>query len=118
MGTIRRRLSVAGSSDTLDGQMSDLDVKDSEEKAESGSSRCAVTEYSGLSKKGHAPYNPRKKNQDSLIMADHAETNSLVLCVLDGHGEAGDGVSQFFKRELAKEMVSIGTYIALTPHLI
>ena len=37
-------------------------------------------------------------------MADHEATNSLVLCVLDGHGEAGDGVSQYFKKELGKEM--------------
>ena len=85
--------------------MERLSTADIEEKEESGSnSRCAVTEYSGLSKKGYAPYNPRKKNQDSLIMADHAETNSLVLCVLDGHGEEGDGVSQYFKKELAKRM--------------
>ena len=46
------------------------------------------------------------QNQDSLIMADDEATNSLVLCVLDGHGEAGDGVSQHFKKELAKEMFS------------
>jgi len=90
--------------------MSDLEVKD--DALASGTSRCAVTEYSGLSKKGHAPYNPRKKNQDSLIMADHADTNSLVLCVLDGHGEAGDGVSQFFKRELAKEMFNHPSWVS------
>lgn len=66
--------------------------------------RCAVTEYSGVSKKGHAPYNPRKKNQDSLIMADDPKTNSLVLCVLDGHGEHGDGVSQAFRDQLVPAM--------------
>ncbi|GMH96559.1 hypothetical protein TrVE_jg8133 [Triparma verrucosa] len=104
IGAIRRRLSVAGGGNTLDGGMGSLSVAD-DETVESGTdSRCAVTEYSGLSKKGHAPYNPRKKNQDSLIMADHEATNSLVLCVLDGHGEAGDGVSQYFKKELGKEM--------------
>jgi serine/threonine protein phosphatase PrpC len=66
--------------------------------------RCAVTEYSGVSKKGHAPYNPRKKNQDSIIMADDPHTNTLVLCVLDGHGEHGDGVSQTFRDQLIPEM--------------
>jgi serine/threonine protein phosphatase PrpC len=66
--------------------------------------RCAVTEYSGVSKKGHAPYNPRKKNQDALIMTDDPQTNSLVLCVLDGHGEHGDGVSQTFRDQLIPEM--------------
>jgi serine/threonine protein phosphatase PrpC len=66
--------------------------------------QCAVTEYSGVSKKGHAPYNPRKKNQDAIIMANDPQTNTLVLCVLDGHGEHGDGVSQTFRDALATEM--------------
>jgi serine/threonine protein phosphatase PrpC len=66
--------------------------------------QCAVTEYSGVSKKGHAPYNPRKKNQDAIIMANDPQTSSLVLCVLDGHGEHGDGVSQTFRDTLANEM--------------
>jgi serine/threonine protein phosphatase PrpC len=59
-----------------------------------------VQSYAGVSKKGYAPYNPRKKNQDVLIMEEHKETGSLLLCVFDGHGEAGDGVSQFFKAQL------------------
>ena len=41
-------------------------------------------------------------------MADDEATNSLILCVLDGHGEAGDGVSQYFKKELAKEVRNRG----------
>ena len=69
-------------------------------------SQSAVTEYSGVSKKGHAPYNPRKKNQDALIMTDDAATNTLILCVLDGHGEHGDGVSISFRDHLANEMIS------------
>ena len=32
------------------------------------------------------------KNQDALVMAD--ATNTLVLYVLDGHGEHGDAVTQ------------------------
>ena len=66
--------------------------------------QCAVTEYSGVSKKGHAPYNPRKKNQDAIIMTNDPQTNSLILCVLDGHGEHGDGVSQTFRDTLVTEM--------------
>lgn len=30
-------------------------------------------------------------------MCEDKASNSLLLCVFDGHGEAGDGVSQFFK---------------------
>uniref|UniRef100_A0A7S2E162 PPM-type phosphatase domain-containing protein n=1 Tax=Helicotheca tamesis TaxID=374047 RepID=A0A7S2E162_9STRA len=108
---IRRRLTVTGESETIDG-VSKLSVKDAkrkeveEEKAKYHSTvRCAVTEYSGVSKKGHAPYNPRKKNQDALIMADDPATNTLILCVLDGHGEHGDGVSAVFRDALAAEMI-------------
>jgi serine/threonine protein phosphatase PrpC len=66
--------------------------------------RCAVTDYAGISKKGHAPYNPRKKNQDALIMTDHEATNTLIMCVLDGHGEHGDAVSSAFRQQLTGEM--------------
>lgn len=114
---MRRRLTVTGSSgptENIDGR-TDSSILDPEElvptvkapphqrKCES-TARCAVTEYSGVSKKGHAPYNPRKKNQDALIMADDPNTNTLVLCVLDGHGEHGDGVSQTFRDQVIPEM--------------
>jgi len=113
---MRRRLTVTGStgaSENIDGR---TDSKESlpaapepkyyEPKMQVNSQRCAVSEYSGVSKKGHAPYNPRKKNQDALIMADDPATNSLVLCVLDGHGEHGDGVSQTFRDQLVTELFS------------
>jgi hypothetical protein len=145
---IRRRLTVQGDSETLDGGAL-ADLRESKGKAEDvshrlepyyssclsivfylvshvrlshillfclrarsvsvqhhGNIKCAVTEYSGVTKKGHAPYNPRKKNQDALIMADDPSTNTLILCVLDGHGEHGDGVSAQFRDQLAMEMMS------------
>ena len=37
-------------------------------------------------------------------MADDPATNSLVLCVLDGHGEHGDYVSAWFRDQLVAEM--------------
>jgi len=37
-------------------------------------------------------------------MADDPHTNSLVLCVLDGHGEHGDAVSLTFREQLVVEM--------------
>lgn len=106
---MRRRLTVTGASENIDGGV------DKDEQAEEvhqaavkakvqAAVRCAVTEYSGVSKKGHAPYNPRKKNQDALIMSDDPHTNSLVLCVLDGHGEHGDAVSITFREQLITEM--------------
>jgi len=107
---MRRRLTVTGASETIDG-VSKLSVSEKETNDARGGKylaavRCAVTEYSGVSKKGHAPYNPRKKNQDALIMADDPSTNTLILCVLDGHGEHGDGVAGHFRDQLAAEMIS------------
>merc|ERR1711920_319450 len=64
-----------------------------------------------LSKKGHAPYNPRKKNQDALIMADDPNTNSLILAVLDGHGEHGDYVSAWFRDQLISEMFNHPSWV-------
>jgi serine/threonine protein phosphatase PrpC len=37
-------------------------------------------------------------------MADDPGTNSLILCVLDGHGEHGDYVSAWFRDQLISEM--------------
>lgn len=37
-------------------------------------------------------------------MADDPSTNSLVLCVLDGHGEHGDAVACTFREALINEM--------------
>lgn len=60
-----------------------------------------INSYGGYSKKGYAPYNPKKKNQDALVMAEDPKTRSLLLCVMDGHGEDGDKVSQNIKGKLA-----------------
>jgi hypothetical protein len=43
-----------------------------------------VNSYGGYSKKGYAPYNPKKKNQDALVMAEDPKSRSLLLCVMDG----------------------------------
>ena len=65
------------------------------------SSGFIVNSYGGYSKKGYAPYNPKKKNQDALIMAEDPKTRSLFFCVMDGHGEDGDKVSQGIKAKFA-----------------
>lgn len=106
---MRRRLTVTGTSETIDGvaklSVADDTAAEAPQVEYHATIRCAVSEYSGVSKKGHAPYNPRKKNQDALIMADDPSTNSLILCVLDGHGEHGDGVSAHFRDNLVNEML-------------
>ncbi len=112
---IRRRLTVTGASDTIDG-VRRLSVSEQQKQSQlqeqndqvhaSNTVRCAVHKYAGMSKKGHAPYNPRKENQDALIMTDHAATNTLILCTLDGHGEHGDAVAGAFRDELAMQMIN------------
>jgi len=114
---MRRRLTVTGASDTIDGVAKlGLDEKQAAAVAAIAKmqrdgtvapptiTKCAVSEYSGVSKKGHAPYNPRKKNQDALIMMEDPSTQTLLLCVLDGHGEHGDGVSYYVRDFLPKEI--------------
>jgi len=107
LAKIRRRLTVTGATPTIDGGVSKLSVNDGQ-KIDSMQIplECAVNEYSGITEKGHAPYNPRKKNQDALIMTGDANTNTLILCVLDGHGEHGDSVAVAFQNSLAKEMIN------------
>lgn len=108
---LRRRLTVTGATDTIDG-VSRLSVNDDGTNRNHHSSvQTAVTDYSGVSKKGHAPYNPRKKNQDALIMAGDPGSNTLILCVLDGHGEHGDAVSAHFRDNLASEMIKHSSWI-------
>jgi len=99
---LRRRLTVAGDNVLIDGfaKVSIQDNLNEEPEEQVTQNTFIVSTYAGYSKKGYAPYNPRKNNQDALLMAEHQETRSLLLCVLDGHGELGDLVSQFFKRNL------------------
>jgi len=64
----------------------------------------AVISYAGHSKKGYAPYNPRKKNQDALLMMEDAASRSLLLACFDGHGEFGHKISQTFKKEVGARL--------------
>lgn len=60
--------------------------------------------FAGFSKKGYAPYNPRKRNQDAMLMEEDKKTGTLLFGVFDGHGEAGDLVSQFFTSRLPSRL--------------
>lgn len=100
LGLQRRRLSVVSDNKLVEGmaQVTTNDV----DYVEDGTS--AVAAYAGHSKKGYAPYNPRKKNQDSMIIKHDPATHSLLLCVFDGHGEAGDGVSCAIRDKFPSEL--------------
>lgn len=106
MKSIRRRLTISGSGANIDGGASTGNAAGS--RNPNGflpDFDCAVTECSGVSKQGRAPYNPNKKNQDALIMHSDPSTNTLILCVLDGHGEHGDNVAKEFEANLAELMI-------------
>lgn len=98
IGRQRKRLSVVSGNSLIDG-LAAAAIEDSMSSAsQKGSITGLVSEYDGKSKKGYAPYNPKKANQDSLVMWEDADSNSLLLCVMDGHGEFGDKVSQDLKK--------------------
>ncbi|CCI49342.1 unnamed protein product [Albugo candida] len=100
IGLQRRRLSVVSDNKLVEGL---AQVTTSEtECIENGSG--AITSFAGVSKKGYAPYNPRKKNQDSMVLQFDSDTKTLLFCVFDGHGEAGDLVSQALRDKFPVEL--------------
>ncbi|OQR84440.1 protein phosphatase 2C [Achlya hypogyna] len=104
----RRRLSVVSDNTLVEG-LANVTTADPEGVQDGTSS---IGCYAGVSKKGYAPYNPRKKNQDSMVMNFDPVTKSLLLGVFDGHGEAGDGVSQFFKNHFPEELFKHASFAA------
>lgn len=101
----RRRLSIVSDNKLIEG-IATLGTVDAEEARVKAASTCAIRTYAGLSKKGYAPYNPRKRNQDALLMDEHAPTGSFIFGVFDGHGEAGDLVSHYFTERLTSRVVA------------
>jgi len=97
----RRRLTVVSDSKFADGFSKKLSILD-DDPDEHTISRNSIKKYAGVCKKGYAPYNPRKQNQDSIIMEQDAKTNCLLFAALDGHGELGDHVSQYIRDRLPK----------------
>lgn len=75
-----------------------------DEEVTSASAESVIRAFAGVSKKGYAPYNPRKRNQDSILMEEHKPTGTLLFGVFDGHGEAGDLVSHFFTDRLPSRL--------------
>eukprot|EP00619_Florenciella_sp_RCC1007_P010346 CAMPEP_0205913026 /NCGR_PEP_ID=MMETSP1325-20131115/6240_1 /ASSEMBLY_ACC=CAM_ASM_000708 /TAXON_ID=236786 /ORGANISM="Florenciella sp., Strain RCC1007" /LENGTH=346 /DNA_ID=CAMNT_0053279813 /DNA_START=19 /DNA_END=1059 /DNA_ORIENTATION=- len=98
IGRQRKRLSVVSGNSLIDGLAAAAIEDSAGAENEKGSTQTVIAEYNGKSKKGYAPYNPKKANQDSLVMWEDAASNSLLLCVMDGHGEFGDKVSQDLKK--------------------
>jgi hypothetical protein len=94
----RSRLSVVSDNKLIEG-IATIGVKDEEETVAAAAAH-VIKSYAGVSKKGYAPYNPRKRNQDAILMDEHKATGTIVFGVFDGHGEAGDLVSHYFTDKL------------------
>ncbi|KAH8053616.1 protein serine/threonine phosphatase [Aureococcus anophagefferens] len=105
----RRRLSVQSDSKFIEG-VENMDISGGGKarrqsiQIREGEAGSHISRLFGLSKKGYAPYNPRKKNQDALAMAEDPATATQAILVLDGHGEAGDLVSGYYKEKYLDEV--------------
>jgi len=64
------------------------------------SEEMVVNKYDVISKKGS-----KDTNQDAFIMKNDTMTDTLILGVLDGHGEYGDMVAQAFRKQLPVAMI-------------
>lgn len=51
-----------------------------------------------------APQNPRKPNQDALLMKHCLPSSSLVIACFDGHGQYGHLISRFCKSYMEAEL--------------
>lgn len=98
VSTARRRLSVDGNNWILDGDKElhtenkeDIVVPKGDQMVPKGDEMFRV--YAGKSQKGYIFQNPRKVNQDTLLIHKDEPTKSLILGTFDGHGEHGHCVS-------------------------
>ena len=98
VSTARRRLSVDGNNWILDGDKElpteskeDIVVPKGDQMVPKGDEMFRV--YAGKSQKGYIFQNPRKVNQDTLLIHKDEATKSLILGTFDGHGEHGHCVS-------------------------
>lgn len=106
----RRRLSVASDNKFIEGvesmSLGRGGRRGSSIAIREGEAGSHISRLHGVSKKGYAPYNPRKKNQDALAMIEDEVTGTQAILVLDGHGEAGDQVSGYYKEKYIDEVFS------------
>ena len=71
---------------------------------------CAVVAFAGLSRQGYAPYTPQKTNQDAMVIEYDQKSQTLLLGVFDGHGEAGHEVSASIRDRFASELFAHATF--------
>jgi hypothetical protein len=73
--------------------------------------RNVLTSFDGESRKGYHPHNPRKVNQDRMVIERHP-SGAVMLCVFDGHGQFGHDVSSYMKRHFPAAVFSHPSFAA------
>lgn len=114
---VRRRLSIDGHDVSLDG-IEDVGIVDGYGRIPAQEKECDeaffVGSFAGKSQKGYVPYNPRKVNQDYMLIREDSETKTLILGTFDGHGEHGHCISEVGMRIVANRSLSVlGSIIIL-----
>ena len=72
-----------------------------------------IGSFAGKSQKGYVPYNPRKVNQDYMLIREDHETKTLVLGTFDGHGEHGHCISEVGIRMISYSSLSVQDFIII-----
>lgn len=78
-------------------------------------STCGATSFAGCSMGGFS-YMASKENQDAVLMLYDADSDTLVVACLDGHGENGGRVARFLRNKIQTTLVthpSFGTDLRL-----
>lgn len=123
IGKQRKRLSVVSSNSLIEG-LANASLNDNAAAAgpgaiaPKGTVSTVVATYAGKTKKGYAPYNPGKANQDAMVMCEHEASGSLLLCVMDGHGEFGDTVSYSLKDQWPRMLFEHEAFIDDVPRAL
>lgn len=91
----RRRLTVDGIEADLDGIEMEIEPGITDSYPSQPTDDVFVGVFAGKSSKGYVPYNPRKVNQDWMLIKQDVATGTLVLGTFDGHGEHGHCISEF-----------------------
>lgn len=91
----RRRLTVDGIEADLDGIEMEIEPDIPKPSLLPQNDDVFVGVFAGKSSKGYVPYNPRKVNQDWMLIKQDVTTGTLVLGTFDGHGEHGHCISEF-----------------------
>ena len=112
----RRRLSVDGHDVSLDG-IEDSGIVDgyggTPVQEKESDEAFFIGSFAGKSQKGYVPYNPRKVNQDYMLIREDHETKTLVLGTFDGHGEHGHCISEVGIRMISYSSLSVQDFIII-----